>query len=209
MYPLTPKMQQTLQQSLEKYHNLFDSGRCSGWEFEELIYKSIQSDKTVGYRATWREEGPHDRTNIRVRINGEIYPLQIQACDIKKTTSGDQRKPHLVVSGERLARFRGNLEAITKHLNKERGDLLGVHYRQVDDHTGKYHIYQLLHVEAKYYRQLNSDQWKKVKSNWTQINPYGVIHTVYLNVNWEIWWRIPLSLVHPSPEFRIPYRKLA
>ncbi len=55
MYQLTPRMQQNFRQYLEKYHDLFDGGRCSGWELEELIYKSIQSDNTAGHHATWKK----------------------------------------------------------------------------------------------------------------------------------------------------------
>ena len=203
MYLLTPKMQQTLQENLEKYHDLFDRGCCSNWQLEELIYKSIQSNNTADYHATWREEGPDDQANVRVRINGETHPLQIQYGEIKKTTSGDQRKLYLVISGQSLVRFKGDFKAITEHLNQERADFLSVHYRKVDDDTGKHHIYQILYVEARCRGQLNSDQWKTVKSNWRQINPYGVIYTVCPNASWKVWWRIPLLLVHHSPELVI------
>ena len=203
MHLLTPKMQQTLKENLEKYHDLFDSGRCSGWQLDELIYKSIQSNKTADYHATWREEGPDDHTNVRVWINGEIHPLHIRYGEIKKTWSGHQRKPHVVLAEQSLVRFRGDLKATTKYLNEERADFLSVHYHTVDDNMGRYHIYQILYLEARYCGQLNLDQWKTAKSNWKQINPYRVIYTVYTNNTWRVWWQIPLSLVHPAPEFVI------
>ena len=203
MYQLTPRMQQALQQSLKKYHELFDGGRCSGWELEELIYKSIQSDNTAGHHATWKEGGHDDQADVRVRVNGEKYPLQIKSGEIKQIKSGDERKPHLVLSGHRMTRFKGDFKAITEYLNEERADFLSVPYRKVDDDTGRHHIYRIVYVEGIYLRQLNPDQWEKVKSSWRQVNPYGVIFTVSPSMSWQVWWRIPLSLVHHSPEFVI------
>ena len=204
MYQLTPRMQQNLRQNLEKYHDLFDGGRCSGWELEELIYKSIQSDNTAGHHPTWKEGGHDDQADIHVRVNGEIYPLQIKSGEIKQIKTGDGRKPHLVLSGHRMSRFNGDFNAITEYLNEERADFLSIPYRKVDDDSGRHHIYQIVYVEGMYLRQLNPDQWKKVtKSSWGQTNPYGVIFTVSPSMSWQVWWRIPLSLVHHSPEFVI------
>ena len=73
MYQLTSRMEQALRQSLEKYHYLFDGGRCSGWELEELVFKAIQSDNTAGHHAAWQEGGHDDQADIRVRVNGEVY----------------------------------------------------------------------------------------------------------------------------------------
>ena len=203
MYRLTPRMQQNLRQYLMKYHDLFDGGRCSGWELEELIYKSIQSDNIAGHHPTWKEGGHDDQADIRVRVNGEMYPLQIKSGEIKQIKSGDERKPHLVLSGHRMSRFKGNFKAITEYLNEERADFLSIPYRKVDDDAGRHHSYQIVYVEGMYLRQLNPDQWEKVKSSWRQINPYGVIFTVSPSMSWQVWWRIPLSLVHHSPEFVI------
>ena len=203
MYQLTPRMQQTLRQYLMKYHDLFDGGRCSGWELEELVYKSIQSDNTAGHHATWKEGGHDDQADIRVRVNGEIYPLQIKSGEIKQIKSGAERRPHLVLSGHRMTRFKGDFKAITEYLNEERADFLSVPYRKVDDNTGRHHIYQIVYVEGMYLRQLNPNQWEKVKSSWRQVNPYGVIFTVSPSMSWQVWWRIPLSLVNHSVEFSI------
>lgn len=204
MYQLTPRMQQALRQNLEKYHDLFDGGRCSGWELEELIYKAIQSDSTAGHHATWKEGGHDDHADIRVRVNGEIYPLQIKSGEIKHIKSGDKKKPHLVLSGHRMSRFKGDFKAITEYLNEERANFLSIPYRKVDDDSGRHHIYQIVYVEGMYLRQLNPDQWEKVtKSSWGQINPYGVIFKVFPSMSWQVWWRIPLSLVNHSPEFII------
>ena len=203
MYQLTPRMQQALRQNLEKYHDLFDGGRCSGWELEELIYKSIQSDNTAGHHATWKEGGHDDQADIRVRINGAIYPLQIKSGEIKQIKSDHERKPHLVLSGHRMTRFKSDFRAITEYLNEERADFLSVPYRKVDDDAGRHHIYQIVYVEGMYLRQLNPDQWERVGASWKQINSYGVIFTVSPSMSWQVWWRIPLSLVHHSPEFVI------
>jgi hypothetical protein len=197
-------MEQTLRQYLEKYHDLFDGGRCSGWELEELVFKSIQSDSTAAHHATWQEGGHDDEADIRVRVNSEVHPLQIKSGEIKQVTSGDERKPHLVLSGHRLGRFNGNFESITEYLNKDRADFLSIPYRKVDDETGRHHIYQIVYVEQSYLRQLNPTQWEQASiSSLKQINPHGVIFTLHPSMSWQVWWRIPLSLVDHSPEFII------
>ena len=196
-------MQQTLRQNLEKYHDLFDGGRCSGWQLEELIYKSIRLDNIADHHPTWKEGGHDDQADIRVRVNGEIYPLQIKSGEIKQIKFGDERKPYLVLSGHRMTRFKGDFRAITEYLNEDRADFLSVPYRKVDDDTGRHHVYQIVYVEGMYLRQLNLDQWEKVGASWKQINPYNVIFTVTPSMSWQVWWRIPLSLVHRSEEFSI------
>lgn len=102
-----------------------------------------------------------------------------------------------------MSRFKGDFKAITEYLNAERADFLSVPYRKVDDDKGRHHIYQIVYVEGMYLRQLNPDRWEKVKSSWRQVNSYGVIFTVSPSMCWQVWWRIPLSLVHHSPEFVI------
>ena len=203
MYQLTPRMQQALRAYLMKYHDLFDSGRCSGWKLEELIYKSIQSDNTAGHHATSEKGRNYDQADIRVSVNGEIYPLQVKSGEIKQVKSGNERKSHLVLSGHRMTRFKSDFRAITEYLNEERADFLSIPYRKVDDDAGRHHIYQIVYVEGIYLRQLTPDQWERVGASWKQINPYGVIFTVSPSMSWQVWWRIPLSLVDRSAEFII------
>lgn len=95
MYQLTARMEQTLRQYLEKYHDLFDGGRCSGWELEELVFKSIQSDSTAGHHATWQEGGHDDEADIRVRVNGIVYPLQIKSGAINSTLSSTHHNKNI------------------------------------------------------------------------------------------------------------------
>ncbi len=204
MYRLTARMEQTLRQNLKKYHDLFDGGRCSGWKLNELIFKSIQSDSTAGHHATWEEGGHDDQADIRVRVNGVVYPLQIKSGEIKQIKSGDEKLPHLVLSGHRLGRFEGNFKDMTEYLNEDRANFLSIPYRKVDDDKGRHHIYQIVYVEGGYLRQLNPFQWEQLsKSTWKQINPHGVIFTLHPSMSWQVWWRIPLSLVNHSQEFII------
>ena len=203
MYRLTARMEQTLRQYLEKYHDLFDGGRRSGWELEELVFKAIQSDSTAGHHATWKEGGHDDEADIRVRVNGVVFPLQIKSGTIKQVKSDNEKTPHLVLSGHRMGRFKGDFGGMTEYLNEERADFLSIPYRKVDDHSGRHHIYQIVYVEGIYLRELNPAEWDKDKSSWKQINPNGVIFTVSPSMSWQVWWRIPLSLVNHSPEFII------
>ncbi len=180
MYRLTARMEQTLRQFLEKYHELFDGGRCSGWELEELVFKSIQSDSTADHHAIWQEGGHDDQADIRVRVNGKLYPLQIKSGEIKQVKSDTGKAPHLVLSGHRLGRFNGDFEKMTEYLNEDRANFLSIPYRKVDDDTGRHHIYQIVYVESTYLQQLHSSLWEKVsKSSWKQINSHGVIFTLH------------------------------
>ena len=203
MYQLTARMEQALRQSLEKYHDLFNGGRCSGWELEELIYKSIQSDSTAGHHATWQEGGHDDKADIRVRVNGIVHPLQIKSGEIKQVKSGSVRSPHLVLSGHRLTRFRGDFEKITEYLKSNVSDILSVPYRKVDDDTGRHHTYQIVYIEGFYLRQLSEDAWEQSGKSWKQTNQYGVIFTLSPSMSWQVWWRIPIESMTRSAEFSI------
>ena len=203
MYQLTGRMEQALRQNLVKYHDLFDGGRCSGWELEELVFKSIQSDSTAGHHATWNEGGHDDEADIRVRVNGEIYPLQIKSGEIKQVKTGSSKTPHLVLSGHWLSRFNGNFVEMTEYLNQDRANFPFIPYRKVDDDKGRHHIYQIVYVEGMYLRKLKHTHWDQAsKSSWRQINtPHGVIFTLHPKMSWQIWLRIPLSLTNHSQEF--------
>jgi len=104
MYRLTPRMLQRLKGDLGKYHGLFDSKRCSGWELEELIVNAIKSDTQAQHHVQWQEAGHDDKADILVRINGARHSIQIK--------SGRIQSERLVLSGHRLGRFDGDLERI-------------------------------------------------------------------------------------------------
>ncbi|MDE0481603.1 MAG: hypothetical protein OXI67_03385 [Candidatus Poribacteria bacterium] len=165
MYQLTNGMKQTFQHNLKKYHELFDGGRCSRWKLKELVFKSIQSDSTAGHHATWQEGGHDDQADIRVRVNGVVYPLHIKSGEIKQIKAGDEKKPHLVLSGHRLGRFEGNFEDMTEYLNTDRANFLSISYRKVDDDSGRHHIYQIVYVEGRYLHQLTPSQWEQVSKS--------------------------------------------
>ena len=203
MYRLTSRMEQTLRVSLEKYHDLFDGGRCSGWELEELVFKSVQSDSTAGHHATWEEGGHDDYADIRVKVDNIIYPLQIKSGEIKNVLSPSGKAPHLVLSGHRLGRFRGDFAQITEYLNEDRGDFLSVAYRKVDNTSGRHHEYQIIYIEGTHLQGLNPHEWKTVGKSFKQSNHYDVNFSISPSMSWQVWWRIPLSLVAHSQKFTI------
>lgn len=65
MYRLTPRMRQRLIGDLAKYHGLFNGGRCSGWELEELIVAAITSDTRAQHHVRWQEAGHDDKADYR------------------------------------------------------------------------------------------------------------------------------------------------
>ena len=188
MYRLTPKMEQSLQQSLQEYHNLFNDQRCSGIELEELIFKAIQLDSSTGHHASWKAGGHDPKFDIRVtEDSGQEYLLQIK--------SGSVRGNYLNISGYRLGDFDGDLPAITEHLNNVNSEILSIPYRKVDDNTGRHHIYQIIYIDSEYLHGLGPSGWEESGTAWIQTNLYGVKFSLRPTMSWQIWWQIPKDLL--------------
>lgn len=195
MYRLTPRMIQSMKRDLNCYHSLFSAKRCSGWELEELIFRAIQSDNQAQHHAFWQETGHDDKADIRVRINGEIHFLQIK--------SGEIRNSKLILSGHRLGRFGGNLEAISEYLNSNNAETIAVPYRRVDDERGRKHIYQIVYVNIDHFTGVHPDLWEKVGAQWRQTNKRDVLFSLRPSMSWQIWWEIPVNLLELTPPFTI------
>lgn len=187
MYTLTARMEQHLKSDLERYHALFDGGRCQGWEQEELIVRAIQSDTSAQHHPFWREAGHDDKADILVRVNGKRYPLQVK--------SGKIQSARLVLSGHRLGRFDGDLAEISDYLNKASANIISLSYLQTDDDTGRHHEYTLRYVSVDYLRGLAGKGWEKHGAQYRQTNEHGVEFSLRPSMSWQIWWYIPLSLL--------------
>lgn len=194
MYRLTPRMQQILRRNLKEYHYLFNGGGCSGQCLEELIFQSIRLDYDAGHYATWKRAGHDDQADICVTVNGETYPLDIKSGLVKRT--------YLTLSGPRLQRFGRDIEQITAYLNNREAQILSVSYRRADEDRG-IHLYQIVYVDATYFRDLNPSSWKKIGERWEQTNQYGVICLLNPAMGWKIRWKIPEELLDVSEEFYI------
>jgi len=190
-------MQQNLRQNLDRYHQLFSGGRCSGWELEELIFKAIQSDNSAQHHAFWREAGHDDAADIRVRVNGTTYNLQIKSGRVGK------RDGSLTLSGHRLGRFQGNLVAISNYLNDSPGQLLAVPYEKIDDDAGRKHIYQIIYVNSEVMVGLEGDAWTKQGTSYAQTNQFGVRFSLRPSMSWQIWWVIPEQHLDMTDKFVI------
>lgn len=195
MYRLTARMQQRLRQDLERYHALFDAGRCSGWELEELIFRAIQSDNRAQHHAFWQEAGHDDEADIRVRVNGDVHLLQIK--------SGAIKAGYLTLSGHRLGRFGGDLTQITAYLNRNNAEIISVPYRKVDDTDGRHHHYQIVYADVQHLTGLQADRWERVGASWRQTNRHGVLFSLTPSMSWQIWWKIPERLLEVGPEMVI------
>lgn len=196
-YRLTPRMQQNLGKSLEKYHELFSGGRCSGWELEELIFKAIQSDSMAQHHAYWREGGHDDKADIEVATGGSTHYLQIKSGKINT-------RNNLTISGYRLGRFDGNLHLITEYLNNTPSEIISVSYEKVDDDMGRKHIYQINYIDSFYLQGISADNWKKSgKTSRVQENRFGVKFSLRSSMSWQIWWTVPVRLLVQSRKFII------
>lgn len=195
MYRLTARMVQAFRKNLEKYHELFSGGRCSGWELEELIFKSIQSDNVAQHNAFWREGGHDDLADIQAVVGGMRYNLQIK--------SGAIKAKKLELSGYRLGRFEGSMPAITQYLNSIDSEVISVPCKRVDDDEGRRFVYQIVYVRREHLRGLRAEAWTQKGKSWKQENAYGVQFSISPSMSWQTWWRIPVSLLAETHEFSI------
>ena len=180
-------MLQSLRRFLGEYHKIFSAGRCSGWELEELIVKSIKSDTQANHHVKWRESGHDYKEDVQVKTNGKSYSLQIK--------SGQITKDYLSISGNRLGRFQKNFSKITDFLNGKKDNILSVPYKKVDDHKGRSHCYQIAYVDADIMRDLEKDKWIEKGKQYLQTNNKGVELSVRPSMSWQVWWKVPLSSI--------------
>lgn len=180
-------MEQRLYQDLRKYHSLFTSKRCSGWELEELMVGAIKSDTQAQHHVRWKEAGHDDEADIFVRTNGSEHPVQVK--------SGEIKSDKLVLSGHRLGRFKGVLDKISNYLNEPAANIIAVPYRRVDGNRGRQHIYRLAYIDRALLTGLDGDGWQPRGQSHTQRNEHGVEFTLSPSMSWQIWWRIPVTSI--------------
>ena len=196
MYSLTPRMLQKLVENLKNFHRLFDGNRCSGWQLEELFVHAINSDTTAQHHIVeWREHGHDDKEDIIVSANGNIHHVQIKSG----TISGNM----LILSGHRLGRFGGNLKEITDYLNSPKAGLIATPYKKIDDAEGRKHTYKVCYVEQVKLTGVVASNWQQKGKQYQQTNPSGVELSLRPSMSWQIWWKIPISLIKVAREIDI------
>ena len=182
MYKLTDRMLQHLEKELQKFHELFQGGRCQAWQMEELIAKAIRSDFTKNEKVLWKGNG-HD-IGCDILIN-DTKELQIKSGVIKDN--------NLILSGHRLGRFAANMQDITDFLNTNKYWSIAVPYHTKDDSMGRSHIYQLVYFENKILGLDDVSKWELRNKNYYATNNYGVELSIRPSMSWQIWWKIPIN----------------
>ena len=193
----TPRMRQTFQRSLEKFHMLFQRDRVAGWQLEELIFRAIKSDTQANHYVQWIRGGRGDKSDIVVTESGRTHLIQIKSGQIQNTRpalskSGTKRTPHLVLSSHRMGRFDGDLAAITQYLNDKRDDMLSVSGRTEDDEQGRRFHYKIYYVAAARTQGLDPDGWQRNGSQFVQVNRFGVEVSLRPSMSWQVWFKVPL-----------------
>ncbi len=159
-------MEQNLRQSLRQYHHLFDGGRCSGWELEELFVKAIKSDTASNHLSKWRESGHDDKEDILVIENGKEYHIQI-----KSGKFSGKRNSILQLSGHRLGRYNEDLNEITDYLNNRKANYIAVPYKKLKNVYGRSHVYRLCYIDYYILAEIERQNWSNMGSNFeTKIN---------------------------------------
>lgn len=153
---------------------------------------AVQSDTQAQPHVRWREAGHDDLADIVVRINGTQHPIQIKSGQIKAA--------RLTLSGHRLGRFNGDLQAITDYLNTPSADIIAVPHRQVDDQQGRQHIYRICYADKGVLTGLSANQWEQKGVQRIQTNLQGVEFSLRPLMSWQIWWKIPISLIEVGDE---------
>lgn len=192
---MTAIMLQRYKRDLNKYHELFTGGRCSGWEQEELIVAAIKSDTSVNHHVIWSEAGHDTKADILVQADGETYPIQIK--------SGKIINNQLMLSGYRMGKYKNDWPAITCYLKSKKANLLSVVYEQVNNDQGRQHIYRVSYIDSVILTEIDSSKWKEVGKQYKQINSKGVEFSVRPSMSWQIWWTIPLERVELENPFVI------
>jgi len=193
MYRLTPRMLQRLKGDLGKYHDLFDSNRCSGWELEELLVGAVKSDTQAQHHVQWQEAGHDDKADIVVRTNGARNSIQVK--------SGQIRAGRLILSGHRLGRFDGDLRRITDYLNAPSANIIAVPYRQTNDDAGRRHLYRVCYADRAVIAGIDAGAWRAHGKQYRQTNASGVEFSLRPSMSWQIWWSIPLNQIESTDEF--------
>ena len=198
-YRLTPRMLQHYRTDLTRYHDLFNGGRCQGWELEELIVRAIKSDTVTQHHARWTERGHDDRADIEVQFNGRSIFLQIKSGQV------NTRKRVLEISGHRHTRYNGDLDGITNYLNYRNVNFISTSYDQRNDNQGRHHIYQVRYIDIEHLTGILPDRWEANQSGtqYLQENDYGVLFKLIPKMSWQIWWEVPLHLMEIEAEFEI------
>jgi len=189
-------MEQNLRQLLKKYHELFDGGRCAGWELEELFVKAIKADTSANHLPKWREKGHDDKEDILVIENGREYHVQIKSGRL----SG-RKNPRLQLSGHRLGRFGGNLKQITDYLNDRTANYISVPYRRLENDHGRSHIYRLCYIDHYILAEIDSKNWTRHGGQYRNRNQNDVVFKLNPSMSWQIWWDIPFDCLEMTDEF--------
>ena len=189
-------MIQHFEADLRNYHKIFDGGRCSGWQCEELIVRAIRSDNTAQHQAFWREAGHDDKADIVVRTNGRRHFIEVK--------SGKISKDKLTLSGHRLGRFRGDLKEISDYLNNKEANIIAIPYEKKDDGNGRHHIYTLCYVPISVLQTIDPEAWEKHGTELKQIGENGVEYALRPSMSWQIWWKIPLEKLEIGKPISIP-----
>lgn len=199
-------MAQKLKSDLAKYHGLFNGGRCSGWELEELIVNAIKSDTKAQQHLQWREAGHDDKADIKVLVDNEYCDVQIKSGQIKK-------KGKLTLSGYRLGRHDGDMATISAYLNSKKAAIITVPYRKIEDERGRQHCYRICYIDASLFHGLSEDMWVKKEGEkrgkkkgslvFKAINKHGVEFSIHPSMSWQIWWQIPIEKIEWGEEFTV------
>lgn len=192
MYKLTDIMLQSLEKDLRKFHELFQGGRCQAWQLEELIAKAIRSDFSKSEGVIWKGNG-HD-IGCDIIINNKHH-IQIKSGKIE----GD----FLKLSGHRLGRFNSDLEQISDFLNKNDYVLISVPYYLEKGDFGKKHVYQIFYIDTNILKIDDHTSWQKIKKNYFLTNKKGVQLSLHPSMSWQIWWKIPLSILEKNNNTRL------
>jgi hypothetical protein len=185
-------MEQHFIKNLKQYHNLFDGGRCSGWELEELLVKAIQSDTSVNHHTRWQEKGHDDLADITINDSSKTWHVNVKSGEF------DRKEQKLTISGHRLGRYGGDLGLITNYLNNHPANMISVPYVLIDDNKGRHHRYRVGYIDCKDLQGIDPNAWKPHGKQFVQNNSKGVYFSLRPTMSWQIWWVIPSALIQKT-----------
>ena len=94
-----------------------------------------------------------------------------------------------------MGRFKGDFNKISKFLNQKEDSIISIPHHKVDDERGRIHSYQIAYIDVDRIKGIKENKWVKKGGQYIQVNKKGVEFSLRPSMSWQIWWKVPLSLI--------------
>jgi hypothetical protein len=165
---------------------------------EEIVTYAINNSPDRPYDADWAGMNHGKEHDIKLTWKNGIQGLPLLQVKSGVLPARETAKSRLTLSGPRLTRFNGGLEAITEYLT----DMKDVQYLSIASPQARRPItkfmYTPLYIPLGILTDVTESAWRqtgKEKKDWIQTTPSGVVVTIVHKTSDQVWWKIPTRLI--------------